>query len=117
MGTICRVVEYRHQASSAAPDGGLTSSIQRLFTDMKQTAEPIAPFLLLNSLRRLAPQFAEQDRSGGYAQQGMFRLERADEADADEAWTQLVSALRSGLSIGNDTSRIDELMSIGLTKT
>ena len=85
---------------------------------MTQTTEPIAPFLLLNSLRRVAPQFAEQDRSGGFAQQGQSQLgPRADRSDADEAWTQLVSALRSTLSSDGSSSRIDQLMSIGLHKT
>ena len=108
----------RHHATTSAADAGLTQSVQRLFTDMTQTAEPIAPLALLNSLRRLAPQFAEQDRSGGFAQQGKsVRVAMADLSDADEAWTQLVSALRSTLSSGNSSSHIDQLMSIGLRKT
>lgn len=37
---------------------------------MGRTTEAVPPFLLLNTLRTVAPQFAEQDARGGFSQQG-----------------------------------------------
>lgn len=57
-------------SAGGSAEGRLTSSLKQLYAGMSHTTEPVAPFLLLSSLRSLAPQFAEQDRSGGFAQQG-----------------------------------------------
>ncbi|WVR04392.1 hypothetical protein IAU60_001394 [Kwoniella sp. DSM 27419] len=78
-------------------------SIPRLresLRDLSQTADALPPFALLNHLRSLAPQFAEQDNHGNFSQQ-----------DADEAWTQVVSALRSSTrSNGGASSFIDDVI-------
>ncbi|ORY22440.1 ubiquitin C-terminal hydrolase [Naematelia encephala] len=83
------------------PEGTLTQSMRNLYSGMAQTTEAVPPFVLLSALRSLAPQFAEMDRSGRFAQQ-----------DADEAWTQLISALRVSLP-----GFIDNHMTVELTTT
>ncbi|BEI82925.1 hypothetical protein CcaverHIS002_0307930 [Cutaneotrichosporon cavernicola] len=94
-------------SSSSGPESRLTMSVKNLYSGMAQTTEPVTPFALISNLRTLAPQFAEQDQRGGFAQQ-----------DADEAWTQVVSALRSSLPGQNaQGSFVDDWMSIELTKT
>ncbi|WVN90011.1 uncharacterized protein L203_105243 [Cryptococcus depauperatus CBS 7841] len=92
--------------AGSSPESRLTSSLKSLFVTIDNSAEAAAPFELLNNLRILAPQFSERDSRGQFAQQ-----------DADEAWTCLVSALRSSLSSDQDTLLVDKLMSIELTKT
>ncbi|CAD6583113.1 MAG: deubiquitinating enzyme [Tremellales sp. Tagirdzhanova-0007] len=93
-------------SSVASPEHRLTGSIKNLFSGMQQTTAAVPPFVLLYSLRAIAPQFAEQDSRGSYAQQ-----------DADEAWTQIISALRSSLPGSSSAhSFIDEYMSIELTR-
>ncbi len=57
-------------AGSMTPEGRLTASLKNLFSGMNQTTEAVPPFVLLNSLRAVAPQFAEQDARGGFSQQG-----------------------------------------------
>ena len=85
---------------------------------MGQTTEPVAPFFLLNSLRSLAPQFSEQDRSGGFAQQGIRSIgSETDALDADEAWTALLSALRASLPASEGGSFVDRQLSVRLQKT
>ena len=87
---------------------------------MSKTTEPVAPFLLLNSLRALAPQFAETDRTGNFAQQGKsfeIRIEQVLMVDADEAWTQLISALRAALPRKEGDAFIDKYMGVELSKT
>ncbi|KAJ5263242.1 Peptidase C19 ubiquitin carboxyl-terminal hydrolase 2 [Penicillium angulare] len=77
--------------------GGLDSSkdlaaaLRDLFKEMSETQEGVPPFMFLNALRTVFPQFAQQDRNGhGYAQQ-----------DAEEAWSQILNQLRVKLTIGN----------------
>lgn len=92
--------------------------MKNLFSGMSQTTQSVAPFLLLSSLRSLAPQFAEQDRSGGFAQQGKSAtLGISDFIDADEVWTQIISALRSAIPEGTGGSFVDRYMSVHVTKT
>jgi hypothetical protein len=55
-----------------APEGRLTSQLKSLFGGMDQTTEPIPPYMFLQTLRQIAPQFAEQSQHGGFAQQGRF---------------------------------------------
>ncbi|KLT39995.1 cysteine proteinase [Cutaneotrichosporon oleaginosum] len=94
-------------SAGSGPEARLALSVKNLYSGMTQTTEPVTPFALISNLRILAPQFAEQDQRGGFAQQ-----------DADEAWTQVVSALRSSLPGQNGQgSCVDDLMSIELTKT
>lgn len=51
-------------------EGKLTTSIKNLYGGMQQTTEAVPPLALLQNLRTLAPQFAETDQRGQYAQQG-----------------------------------------------
>ncbi|KAL7424339.1 deubiquitinating enzyme [Cryptotrichosporon argae] len=96
-----------YNGSSVGADAGLTRSLKHLFQQMQSSGDAPEPWALLTSLRRLAPQFAEVDGNGLPAQQ-----------DADEAWTQLVSALRSTMTgTGHRTSVIDELMALEVTHT
>lgn len=87
--------------------GDLAASLGDLFKQMSQTQDGVPPFVFLNALRNVYPQFAQQDRNGhGYAQQ-----------DAEEAWSQIVNQLRVKLTIsdGNgesasQTSFVDKYM-------
>ncbi|KAJ5110175.1 hypothetical protein N7532_002820 [Penicillium argentinense] len=66
----------------------MAASLRDLF---KQIGHP--PLMFLNALRTAFPQFAQRDRNGaGYAQQ-----------DAEEAWSQIVTQLRTKLTITNGT--------------
>jgi len=60
------------------PEGRLTASVKNLFSGMDQAAEAVPPFVLLNSLRTVAPQFAEQDARGDFSQQGSSAMRTND---------------------------------------
>lgn len=45
-------------------------SVKNLYSGMAQTTEPVTPIALISNLRLLAPQFAESDQRGQFAQQG-----------------------------------------------
>lgn len=65
----------------------LTESLRDLYKQMSETQEGFPPLMFLNAFRTAYPQFAERSRDGrGYAQQ-----------DAEEAWSQIVTTLRSKL--------------------
>jgi ubiquitin carboxyl-terminal hydrolase 14 len=67
----------------------VTSSLRDLFKQMSETQKGFHPLGFLNSLRTAFPQFAQRSKDGnGYAQQ-----------DAEEAWSQIVSQLRTKLTI------------------
>jgi ubiquitin carboxyl-terminal hydrolase 14 len=67
----------------------LTASLRDLYQQMSQTQEGFPPLVFLSALRHLYPQFAQKSKSGhGYAQQ-----------DAEEAWSQILSQLRSKLKV------------------
>ncbi|KAF1916978.1 hypothetical protein BDU57DRAFT_517408 [Ampelomyces quisqualis] len=67
----------------------LTGSLRDLFKQMSETQQGFPPLAFLNTLRTAFPQFAQKSKDGhGYAQQ-----------DAEEAWSQIVSQLRSKLTI------------------
>jgi ubiquitin carboxyl-terminal hydrolase 14 len=88
----------------------LTASLRDLFKQMNETQQGFPPVMFLNALRAAFPQFAQKTKDGhGYAQQ-----------DAEEAWSQIVTQLRSKLkskdtATGSDTaaelSWIDRYMS------
>ena len=92
-----------------APD--LTANLRDLFKQMSETQEGFPPLAFLNALRTAFPQFAQRSRDGhGYAQQ-----------DAEEAWSQIISNVRSklktngastegGASQGKDEGFIDKYM-------
>lgn len=68
----------------------LTSSLRDLYKQMSETQEGFPPLMFLNAFRTAYPQFAERSRDGrGYAQQ-----------DAEEAWSQIITTLRSKLKPG-----------------
>lgn len=94
-------------SSSFVPESRVANSLKNLFITIDNTPNAVPPLEVISNLRILAPQFAERDQRGQYAQQ-----------DADEAWTQLVQALRAALpKNGEEGSVVDRLMSIELTKT
>ena len=71
------------------PQIDLTASLRDLYKQMSGTQEGFPPLIFLNALRTAFPQFAQKSKTGhGYAQQ-----------DAEEAWSQIVSQLRSKLKI------------------
>ncbi|KAK8846714.1 hypothetical protein IAR55_005801 [Kwoniella newhampshirensis] len=51
------------------PDARLATSLKSLYSGLAHTTDAIPPFALLNNLRVLAPQFAEQDNHGHFSQQ------------------------------------------------
>lgn len=65
----------------------LISSLKSLFKSMNKKQENVNPTLFLMQFRKIFPQFAEQER-GFYKQQ-----------DAEEAFSQLMSALGSNVAI------------------
>jgi ubiquitin carboxyl-terminal hydrolase 14 len=62
-----------NSTTSSAGDARLTTQLRSLFNGMDQTTEAIPPYMFLQTLRTIAPQFAEQSQHGGYAQQGALR--------------------------------------------
>ncbi|KAL7412300.1 hypothetical protein BDY24DRAFT_393930 [Mrakia frigida] len=84
--------------SSTGGDAGLTRAMKGLWDGMGRTTEGFPPMSFLQTLRTVAPQFGEQSRQGGYAQQ-----------DADECWTTMTNALQAlpgvGSSNGNFVSQ------------
>ncbi|CAD6887651.1 unnamed protein product [Tilletia laevis] len=84
---------------SADRDANLTASLRDLFKNLGQTTDAFPPLAFLTILRQVAPQFAEQSRSGGgYAQQ-----------DAEEVYVCILNSLQSSLkglpSPGSDAER------------
>ncbi|ODQ67124.1 cysteine proteinase [Nadsonia fulvescens var. elongata DSM 6958] len=86
---------YKGQASSSGMD--LTTSLKEVFNGMNQTAAAYSPYVFLTSLRSIFPQFAERSNEGFYKQQ-----------DAEEAWSQILSALRPKLMHHNGDLFIDK---------
>lgn len=94
--------------------------MKNLFSGMSQTSDAVQPIALIQNLRTLAPQFAEQDQHGHFAQQGELQIFGCytDCQDADEAWTLLMSALRACVNgASGQRSVVDDWMSLELTKT
>ena len=72
----------------------LAASLRDLYKQMTETQVGFPPYIFLNALQTTFPQFAERSRTGhGFAQQ-----------DAEEAWTQIISQLRSKLKIQGEPS-------------
>ncbi|WWC87185.1 uncharacterized protein L201_002071 [Kwoniella dendrophila CBS 6074] len=94
-----------YSTTAGTPESKVTNSLKNLFSGLNQTADAVPPFAVLSNLRILAPQFAETDNAGRYSQQ-----------DADEAWTQLLSALKLSLGqSGGNESIVDKMMGLELT--
>ncbi|WWD22023.1 hypothetical protein CI109_106511 [Kwoniella shandongensis] len=64
--------DIRFSTASAVPEARLTVSLKNLYAGLEKTQNAVPPFALLNNLRLLAPQFAEQDSQGNFSQQGRF---------------------------------------------
>ncbi|KAM7201397.1 hypothetical protein V8F20_004861 [Naviculisporaceae sp. PSN 640] len=76
------------------PTVDLATPLKQLFKGMSKTQEGMPPFAFLEALRAAFPQFAERSKSGhGFAQQ-----------DAEEAWSQIVSALKPKLTAAGESS-------------
>ena len=74
----------------------LASSLRDLYKQMTRTQEGFPPYMFLHALQTVYPQFAERSKTGhGYAQQ-----------DAEEAWSQIVSQLRSKLKVKSEASNV-----------
>nr|XP_031861864.1 uncharacterized protein CI109_002693 [Kwoniella shandongensis]KAA5528936.1 hypothetical protein CI109_002693 [Kwoniella shandongensis] len=104
--------------ASAVPEARLTVSLKNLYAGLEKTQNAVPPFALLNNLRLLAPQFAEQDSQGNFSQQGRWMSGKTLlTKDADEAWTQVVSALRGSLPASTDgTPVVDRLMGVEMSR-
>lgn len=75
----------------------LTSSLRDLYKQMSETQQGFPPLMFLHALQTAFPQFAERSKTGqGYAQQ-----------DAEEAWTQIISQLRSKLKIRDTSTTVE----------
>ncbi|KAL9125125.1 MAG: hypothetical protein Q9217_005624 [Psora testacea] len=67
----------------------LASSLRELYKQMSETQAGFPPMMFLHALQTVYPQFAERSKTGhGFAQQ-----------DAEEAWTQIISQLRTKLRL------------------
>ncbi|CAN8100069.1 unnamed protein product [Discula destructiva] len=98
-------------AFAALPQTDITTQLKSLFKSMGETTEGYMPITFINALRQVFPQFAERSRTGmGYAQQ-----------DAEEAWTNIVSQVRSSLKVkGKDdaaVSFVDKHMALQMVET
>ncbi|KAL9932478.1 hypothetical protein V8E36_008595 [Tilletia maclaganii] len=72
---------------SADRNSNLTASLRDLFKNLGRTTDAFPPLAFLTILRQVAPQFAEESRSGGgYAQQ-----------DAEEVYVTILNSLQSSL--------------------
>ena len=71
------------------PTMDLTATLRDLYKQMSETQEGFSPYIFLQALRSVFPQFAQKAKNGrGFAQQ-----------DAEEVWSQLVSLLREKLKV------------------
>ncbi|KAG8745255.1 deubiquitinating enzyme [Ceratobasidium sp. 414] len=74
----------------------LAIAMRETYKAMGKTTEGFPPIMLLQNLRTLFPQFAEQTNAGHFAQQ-----------DAEECWSQMVNAIKTqvpGLTDGTGTA-------------
>ena len=79
---------------STSTGADLTASLRDLYKQMSETQSAFQPIHFLLILRQVFPQFAQMAKTGnGYAQQ-----------DAEEAWSQIISQLRSRLSTIDSSS-------------
>jgi ubiquitin carboxyl-terminal hydrolase 14 len=93
---------FAGSAGLGGSSADITSNLRDLFKQMSETQEGFPPLMFLNALRQVFPQFAQKSRDGhGYAQQ-----------DAEEAWSQIVSQLRTKLKFkdapGNSGSTLQQ---------
>lgn len=87
-------------SAGAGPDGKLTNSIKNLYSGMAQTTEAVAPFALIQNLRTLAPQFAEQDQRGQFAQQGWLASMAKAPVPTQDPYTCPLTALQMPTRLG-----------------
>ncbi|KAJ1658006.1 deubiquitinating enzyme [Dispira simplex] len=91
---------------TADPSASLTAALRDLYKDLDTHPDGFAPLVFVQKLRNMHPKFAQIDnQTKMYSQQ-----------DAEECWTELVSALRSQLTNGSgagqsDRSVIEQYMS------
>ncbi|OCH92576.1 cysteine proteinase [Obba rivulosa] len=79
-------------ASAGAGDQAHTALVRQLralFQQMLASTDAVAPAVFLAALRGAFPQFAEMSRAGAKGMGGVYAQQ-----DAEEAWTQLVTALK-----------------------
>lgn len=75
-----RVALNRFQGNGT-PEHSLLASLGKLFRDLDDSVAPVTPFLFVQLLRRIFPQFDEQDEKGGHKQQ-----------DSDECLSSILTA-------------------------
>ena len=115
-GFLVSRLTSRTSGSAILPQDRLRQSLKALFVSTDTAIGAVAPIEVLNNLRSFAPQFAETDGRGNFAQQGMLSTSgKSDTADADEAWTLLITALRNSSSTLD--AMLDQYMSLELCKT
>ncbi|TMW42744.1 hypothetical protein DOY81_012175 [Sarcophaga bullata] len=68
----------------------ITSAMKFLFKQMEKTGSTVTPFVLLGTLHRAFPQFAQTGENGTYRQQ-----------DANECWSELLKMLQQKLPATN----------------
>ena len=88
--------EFSTLSQSSGAD--LTASLRDLYKQMSDSQAAFQPMHFLLILRQVFPQFAQMSQSGqGYAQQ-----------DAEEAWSQIISQLRSKLTIKDSSPEAEQ---------
>jgi len=92
-------------APSAPSASSLTAGLRDLYRDLGKTTEGFPPMLFWQLLRQHVPQFQEM-REGHPAQQ-----------DAEECWTQILSALKTSLPGGAGKTFVSQYMTGELAVT
>lgn len=89
-------LSYLKQPSSPSNDYNLSAGIRSLLKDLRDSGSAITPVLFLTVLRSAFSQFAQQERQGIYSQQ-----------DAEECWSQIISALHQTVPGLNKDGEVD----------
>lgn len=79
-------LSYLQSPTSPSSDYNVSASIRALLKTLKESGSAVTPLIFLTVLRSAFAQFAQQEREGVYSQQ-----------DAEECWSQIVSALRNSV--------------------
>lgn len=85
--SAAQFAQFGLEGLGARGTSDVTKSLRDLYKQMSETQDGFPPYAFLQTFRAAFPQFAERARTGqGFAQQ-----------DAEEAWSQILSQLRSKL--------------------
>ncbi|GAV02338.1 hypothetical protein RvY_12921 [Ramazzottius varieornatus] len=81
--------------SEQAKSQSVTQAVKVTYDEMDRNPEKVVPVVLVETMRKAYPRFAERGEHGGYAQQ-----------DANEAWTELMNNLKKQLGAATPNSNV-----------